>query len=137
MRIELKYLEKKNKDILRDRRMSNIKLRLREKIGANIRIMLKKGGYTKKNSRTVEILGCSIDVFKKHLESKFEFWMTWENCGKYNGELNYGWDIDHIISISSAETEEDILRLNHYTNLQPLCSYTNRYIKCDRLDFYK
>ena len=27
----------------------------------------------------------------------------------------------------------DIYKLNHYTNLQPLCSYTNRYIKKDRL----
>lgn len=55
--------------------------------------------------------------------------MTWENRGLYNGELNYGWDIDHIIPLASAEKEEDIIRLNHYTNLQPLCSYTNRYIK--------
>ena len=28
--------------------------------------------------------------------------------------------MDHIIPISSAETEEDIYRLNHYTNFQPL-----------------
>jgi hypothetical protein len=52
--------------------------------------------------------------------------------GKYNGELNYGWDIDHIIPLAPAETEEDVIRLNHYTNLQPLCSYTNRYIKKDQ-----
>ena len=84
-----------------------------------------------KNSKTQEILGCSFEEFKLYLESKFEDWMTWENKGLYNGELNYGWDIDHIIPTSSAETEEDIIRLNHYTNLQPLCSYTNRYIKKD------
>lgn len=55
--------------------------------------------------------------------------MSWENQGKYNGELNFGWDIDHIIPISSAKSEEDILNLNHYTNLQPLCSKVNRDIK--------
>ena len=82
-----------------------------------------------KDSKTQEILGCSFEEFKLYLESKFEPWMTWENRGLYNGELNYGWDIDHIIPLSSAEKEEDIIRLNHYTNLQPLCSYTNRYIK--------
>jgi hypothetical protein len=43
------------------------------------------------------------------------------------------WDIDHIIPISSAESEDDVIRLNHYTNLQPLCSYTNRYIKRDSI----
>jgi len=51
------------------------------------------------------------------LESKFEDWMNWDNQGKYNGEFNYGWDINHIIPISSAKTEDDIIKLNHYTNL--------------------
>jgi len=90
--------------------------------------------YTKK-STTYEILGCTIEEFKLHLESNFESWMNWDNRGLYNGELNYGWDIDHIIPISSATSEEDVIRLNHYTNLQPLCSYVNRYIKCDQIDF--
>ena len=68
-------------------------------------------------------------------ESKFESWMTWDNYGLYNGELNYGWDIDHIIPLASTKTEEDIIRLNHHENLQPLCSKVNRYIKKDILDF--
>lgn len=59
--------------------------------------------------------------------------MTWENRGMYNGELNYGWDIDHKIPLATAINEEDIIRLNHYTNLQPLCSYTNRHIKRDTI----
>lgn len=59
--------------------------------------------------------------------------MTWDNHGKYNGELNYGWDIDHIIPTSSANTEEELIKLNHYTNLQPLCSYVNRYVKKNNL----
>ena len=58
--------------------------------------------------------------------------MTWDNYGKYNGELNYGWDIDHKIPISSAKSEEEIILLNHYTNLQPLCSKINRHIKTNK-----
>ena len=81
--------------------------------------------YSKK-SRTHEILGCSYEELKIYLESKFESWMTWDNKGLYNGELNYGWDIDHIIPMSSANTEDEIYKLNHYTNLQPLCSKINR-----------
>jgi hypothetical protein len=61
--------------------------------------------------------------------------MNWENRGLYNGELNYGWDVDHITPISSAKTEEDVVRLNHYTNLQPLCSYINRAIKGESLSY--
>jgi hypothetical protein len=53
----------------------------------------------------------------------------------YNKELNYGWDIDHIIPVSSATSEEEVIKLNHYTNLQPLCSKINRNIKKDKLDF--
>lgn len=56
---------------------------------------------------------------------------------KYNGELYYGWDLDHIIPSSSAITENDILKLNHYTNFQPLDSFINRFVKKDRLDYEK
>ena len=59
--------------------------------------------------------------------------MNWDNYGLYNGEPNYGWDIDHIIPLSSANTENDLIRLNHYSNLQPLCSKFNRYIKKNNL----
>ena len=61
--------------------------------------------------------------------------MNWDNKGNPKDgilELNKTWDIDHIIPISTAITEEDIIRLNHYTNLQPLCSYYNRNIKKDK-----
>jgi hypothetical protein len=89
---------------------------------------LKRRGYTKK-SQTHKILGCSYEKFIQHIESQFEDWMKWDNKGLYNGEFNYGWDIDHIIPLSSAKTEEDIIKLNHYTNLRPLCSKINRHIK--------
>jgi hypothetical protein len=65
------------------------------------------------------------------LENKFEPWMNWDNQGRYNGEFDYGWDIDHIIPLSSAKNEEDIIKLSHYSNLQPLCSKVNRDIKKD------
>jgi len=84
---------------------------------------------TSKNGSSESILGCSFEEFKEHLESKFELWMNWGNYGLYNGELNNGWDIDHIIPLIKAMTEEELLKLNHYTNLQPLCSKVNRDIK--------
>ena len=92
---------------------------------------LKTGGYSK-NLKTVNMLGCSFDEFKLYLESKFESWMNWDNYGNWNGvtkNINVSWDIDHIIPLTTAKTEEEMLVLNHYTNLQPLCSYINRYIK--------
>lgn len=91
-------------------------------------------GYSK-NSKTEDLLGCTFEELKIYLESKFESWMTWENRGLYNSEFDYGWDIDHIIPLSSANTEEDIIKLNHYTNLQPLCSKINRDIKKHSLEY--
>jgi len=107
------------------------------KLSTNLRTMIggaiKKNGY-KKLSKTELILGCSFDFLKQHFESQFQTWMTWDNYGLYNGQLNYGWDIDHIVPLSSALNENDLLRLNHYSNLRPLCSYNNRYIKRDNVN---
>lgn len=102
------------------------------KMSQNIRNLIRNSINTtgaKKKTKTSQILGCSFADFKTYLESKFEPWMNWENHGKYNGEPNYGWDLDHIIPSASANSEEEIIKLNHHTNFQPLCSYINRYIK--------
>lgn len=115
------------------RRESDKSYKLYYTISSKIRKSLKFKGFYKKN-KTLEIIGCSsYDEFRRYLESKFEHWMSWDNYGKYNGEFNYGWDIDHIIPISSALREDEILKLNHYSNLQPLCSKINRDIKRDRI----
>ncbi len=119
-----------SKKYINDKLKSDDLFRLKFYVRGMIKKHFNRGGYSK-TSKTQEILGCSFEDFKLYLESKFEDWMTWENRGLFNGELNYGWDIDHKIPISSAKTEEEVLLLNHYTNLQPLCSYTNRYIKRD------
>jgi hypothetical protein len=130
---EKKYKERKKiyyKKYFNDRLKSDNLFKIKHYMKSMIRSSFNQQGYTKK-SRTGEILGISFEEFKLYIENKFECWMTWDNHGLYNGELNYGWDIDHIIPLSSAETEEDVTILNHYTNFQPLCSYTNRYIKKD------
>lgn len=123
-------LNKYKTDYIREKRQTNHIFKLNDNIRSSIYRSIKKNGYTKK-SRTHEILGCTFDEFKNHLESQFEPWMNWDNYGLYNGEPNYGWDIDHIIPSSSAINEEGVIALNHYTNLQPLCSKVNRDVKRD------
>jgi len=95
-----------------------------------------KHSFKKKDVKCKEkmqnILGCTYKEFKQYIESKFESWMTWDNYGKFNGELKCGWDIDHIIPVSSANSEEEIIKLSHYTNFQPLCSKVNRHIKSNK-----
>lgn len=134
------YLENKeslidsSNEYQRERRKKDPLFNLKCKIRTLISNSISRNGY-RKDSRTEEILGCGFDVFKLYLESKFEPWMTWENYGRYNGELNYGWDIDHIVPNSISQSEIESLRLNHYTNLQPLCSKVNRDLKINKIDY--
>jgi hypothetical protein len=77
---------------------------------------LKRKGYSKK-SRTYEILGCTYEEFKLYIEKQFTKGMNWENKGQ--------WHFDHIYPISLAKDEEELIRLNHYTNFQPLWAIDN------------
>lgn len=68
----------------------------------------------KKSMSTENILGCNWETFRQHIETKFVDGMNWNNHGRE------GWHYDHIIPISSAKNEEELYRLNHYSNFQPL-----------------
>jgi len=125
--------ERKNKQTKRqkERRKNDPLFRLKGNISSLIRFSFKIKNY-QKESRTYEILGCSFEDFKIHLESQFLDWMNWSNYGNPEDGLfepNKTWDIDHIIPLASATTDEEVIKLNHYTNLQPLCSYKNRFVK--------
>tara|TARA_R110000868_G_scaffold401414_1_gene676862 strand:- start:305 stop:1021 length:717 start_codon:yes stop_codon:yes gene_type:complete len=96
------------------------------------KLLIKALNGQSKSKTTEEIIGCTYIELKNHIESQFESWMTWSNKGLYNGDFNYGWDVDHIIPLASAKSPEEILYLNHYTNLRPLCSHVNRNIKRDK-----
>lgn len=70
-----------------------------------------------RSQKTFDIVGCSPEFLKEHLESQFIDGMGWDN--------RVEWHIDHIIPLSSAKTEDDLYRLCHYTNLQPLWAEDN------------
>jgi hypothetical protein len=65
----------------------------------------------------MQILGCTIQEFKLHIESQFKDGMSWDNRGE--------WHIDHIMPLSMAKTEDELVRLNHYKNLRPLWAHEN------------
>lgn len=114
-------------DYQRNRRKTDPVYKLKYVVGRMIRNSLKCKGLSK-NKKSIDILGCDIQFFKNYIEEMFIDNMSWVNYGKV-------WDIDHKIPLASATTEEQVLRLNHYTNLQPLDSQINRNVKRDRLDF--
>lgn len=95
----------------RDRRAEDPLFKLKCNIRTLICNTISARGH-KKSAKAEEILGCSFIEFMSHIESKFLDGMSWKN--------RHLWVIDHNIPIAWAETEEEIIALNHYTNLQPL-----------------
>lgn len=90
-----------------------IKVRLRNLIRNSFR----KSGYSKFDMSTESIVGIDYNRFKEYMESKFSEGMSWDNRGE--------WHIDHIIPLSSAGSREELIKLSHYTNLQPLWAEDN------------
>ena len=68
-----------------------------------------------------KIVGCNVDGLIKHIESKFEEGMTWENWSFD------GWHIDHVIPISLFDLTKpkEQKKAIHYTNLQPMWGNEN------------
>lgn len=93
------------------------------RIGANLSTALYKAfrrrGVAK--SSLLNLLGCSIDELRSHLQRQFLPGMSWENYGYH------GWHIDHIRPRSSFDlTDPDQQKqCFHYTNLQPLWGFDN------------
>jgi hypothetical protein len=84
---------------------------------ARTRLFFKSKNIKKKNN-TFEIIGCSPEFLKEYIENQFTEDMNWEIFGSRI-------HIDHIIPLSSAKTEEEMYKLCHYTNLQPLWAEDN------------
>jgi hypothetical protein len=74
---------------------------------------------TAKSTKTSELLGCSYEELKIHIEQLFINNMSWENMGK--------WHIDHIVPLAAfdlTKKENQIIAFN-YKNLQPLWAIDN------------
>jgi len=105
----------------KERRKSDPLFGMAGRARCRIRNFLTSKGFTKSKT-TEEIIGCSFGFLVSHIESMFSEGMSWENRGC--------WRMDHIIPLSSASSEEEILALCHYTNLQPLWAYENKSKGC-------
>lgn len=115
------YYEDNKKDIHKKRKQfetNNINHRLAKRLRSRLRNAI-VGKY--RVGSAVKDLGCSIDEFKAHIESKFKLGMCWENWGRK------GWHIDHITPLSAFDltNHEQLKRACHYTNLQPLWAKEN------------
>jgi len=107
------------------RKKSDPVFKLRRDYGASCRRAFRSISQ-KKNVKSLKLLDLKTwQQLAKHLSEQFYDHpetgeeMTFDNHGFY------GWHIDHIIPLSTAKTEEDIIKLCHYTNLQPMWAEEN------------
>lgn len=111
-RSEYNNLKRRNDDLF------NLKYKLRNRIYKSIKIR----GFSKK-SKTYEILGCSYEECLKYLYEKAKLRYSDFKPEDFLEKNKY--HIDHIIPLETAKNEEEIIRLNHYTNLQLLKAEDN------------
>ena len=128
------YAKNNREKINKQCRIYSAKRRKEDKIYAfKIRIRgtiyksLARKGYTKR-SKTYKILGCDFETVYSHLLQTFK-----DNYGyEWNGiELVH---IDHIKPLKYAQTEEEVIKLCYYTNLQLLKAEDNMH-KGAKLDW--
>ena len=106
----VKYKNKKKKE--------DVLFKLKEQIRLSIWMSFKRKGLIK-NKHTEEILGCQLDYFHNYLLQtfKYNYGYEWNGIEKVH--------IDHIIPLATANTEKEIIKLCHYTNLQLLKAEDN------------
>ena len=92
-------------------------LRLMENLKRRIRDGVSLYGFDKTHLSS-DILGTDKDGLKIYFEERFRDGMDWDNYGSH-------WVVDHMLPISEIVTYEDLIRLCHYTNLQPLLKSEN------------
>jgi hypothetical protein len=126
------YIKLKNKEYLpirkekiKELRKNNLNFRLSEILRSKIHKMIKGQKTSYQN-----IIGCDFEFLKKWIEFRFDENMNWNNLGSF-------WQIDHILPINSFNfnNEQDKNICFHWTNLQPLQSYTNQ-SKSDKLQLH-
>jgi hypothetical protein len=98
------------------RRRERPEVLVAERIRARIVTALSSRGYGK-NRLSAEILGCSWGKFAEHIERQFVDGMSWSRRDE--------WHIDHHIPIAIAKDVDEVLMLNHYTNLRPMWGSEN------------
>lgn len=72
-----------------------------------------------KSERCEKLVGLSMDEFVTHLKETYEktYGHSWDGIEPVH--------IDHIVPLATAQNEEDVMRLCHYTNLQLLTAQDN------------
>lgn len=108
-------IRKYDREYGKTRRQDDVNFRILGNLRNRIRLAIRN-----KSESTKDLLGCSLDEFKAHLQAQFTPEMNWENYGSY-------WSIDHIIPCAAFDLTdpEQQKKCFHWTNCQPLTKSQN------------
>lgn len=112
-----KKIYQRNKVALNQKIKDSPWLSMNFRLRAGLSHALRRMGSGPKTGRTMNVVGCSHEQFRVHIEKQFLKGMKWENRDQ--------WHIDHITPISKAICEKDVIALYHFTNLRPMWASDN------------
>lgn len=104
---------------MKEKRDTDIQFRLRFRLRGRIWMSLQRG--VAKAGRTVDLVGCSMECFKKYLEARWLPGMSWDNYGRG------GWHIDHVKPCAEFDLTKpaEQMRCFHHTNCCPMWELDN------------
>ena len=79
-----------------------------------------------KSAGTMELIGCTVDELRTHLESQFEPWMNWDNHGAYDPSKKT-WHFDHIVPMAAFDLKDPMQQREacKFSNIKPLLAEKN------------
>ena len=124
-------LKKYHREYFAERIKSDLNFLLISNLRTLTKGAIKRGG-TETEAKTIELIGCSLEKCRKHIEEQFDEKMNWENWDRK------GWHLDHIrpcISFNLSEEKQQYVCFN-WRNLRPLWwdKNINKKDKYDQLD---
>lgn len=130
------YFKEYNRKRKKEKKLKKAKIETKEqlelkKFKQQIRCLISKSFSRKKfikKENTEKILGCNFKQLYKHLLKTYKnnYKIEWDGIEKIH--------IDHIIPLATAKTEEEVIKLCHYSNLQLLKAQDNM-IKSNKLNW--
>lgn len=108
------------------RRLEDPQYAIGQKLRGSVGDRIKRSGGKKQN-KAWDLIGCSVEWLKAHIENQWKAGMAWDNHGVWRRGGSSKWHIDHIRPCESFDLTDIAQQREcfHWTNLQPLWAIDN------------
>lgn len=108
---------------IKKREQGDLQFKIANRLRNIVVCRIRNKSETKRKS-SLQLIGCSVEQFLKHIESQWQPGMSWDNYGQRND----CWQLDHIRPVASFDLTkaDDVEACFNYKNYQPLWAVDNR-----------